>query len=95
MQPLLVPESLEVTAHEPALVEEQAAALGEMGFDIAVRGPTTVAIRGVPAVMVRADPRRLARDVIAELAKQGANFSRAVDLVLATMACHGSVRAGR
>jgi DNA mismatch repair protein MutL len=59
-----------------------------------VLGPTTLAVRAVPALLARADPRRLARDVLAEIARQGNDFSRAMDLVLATMACHGSVRAG-
>lgn len=65
-----------------------------MGLDLAALGPTTVAVRAVPAILVRADPRRLARDLVSELSRQGNDFSKAVDLVLATMACHGSVRGG-
>jgi DNA mismatch repair protein MutL len=94
MQQLLVPETIEASAREIALVEERAAEFERAGIELSVAGPTTLAIRAVPALLLRADPRRLARDVLAEVARQGNDFSRAVDLVLATMACHGSVRAG-
>lgn len=93
-QPLLVPESIEVTAREVALVEERGGELARVGVELTPSGPTTLSVRAVPAVLGRADPRRLARDVLAELGRHGNDFSRAVDLVLATMACHGSVRAG-
>jgi DNA mismatch repair protein MutL len=94
MQPLLVPERVELSAEEVAMVEERAAELLAVGVDLSPLGPTTVAVRAVPAMLTRADPRRLARDVVDELGRQGNDFSRAVDLVLATMACHGSVRGG-
>ncbi len=94
VQTLLVPETIEVSAHEVALVDERADELARTGIDLRPVGPTTLAIRAVPALLVRVDPRRLARDVLAEVARQGNDFSRALDLVLATMACHGSVRAG-
>ena len=94
MQQLLVPETIEASAHEVALVEERGSELERAGIELTVASPTTLTIRAVPALMVRADPRRLARDVLAEIARQGNDFSRAVDLVLATMACHGSIRAG-
>ncbi len=94
MQPLLVPERIELTAEEIALVEERYEELLRVGMDLSPMGPTSVAVRAVPAMLTRADPRKLARDMVAELARQGSDFSRAVDLVLATMACHGSVRGG-
>ena len=57
--------------------------------------PRRVAVHGVPALLARARPERLLRDLLAELGRvAGRPFSGAVDLVLATMACHGSVRAG-
>lgn len=93
-QPLLVPETLEVTARDVALLEERSEELSRVGMELRPTGATTVAVRAVPAMLVRADPRRLARDLLAELGRHGSDFSRAVDLVLATMACHGSVRAG-
>ncbi len=94
VQPLLVHETLDVSAREIALAEEHADGLARVGFELTTVGPNTLAVRAVPALLVRADPRRLARDILAELGRQGSEFSRALDLVLATMACHGSVRAG-
>lgn len=94
VQPLLVHETLDVTAREVALAEEHAEDLARIGFELTPLGANTLAVRAIPALLVRADPRRLARDILAELARQGTDFSRALDLVLATMACHGSVRGG-
>lgn len=94
VQPLLVPERVEVTAREVALAEERAEDLARIGIELTPIGPTTLSVRAVPALLTRADPRRLSRDVLAELGRHGNDFSRALDLVLATMACHGSVRAG-
>ncbi|MBL8680880.1 MAG: DNA mismatch repair endonuclease MutL [Myxococcales bacterium] len=94
VQPLLVHETFDVTAREMTLAEEHAEDLAKIGFELTPLGTNTLAVRAVPALLVRADPRRLARDILAELARQGSEFSRALDLVLATMACHGSVRGG-
>jgi DNA mismatch repair protein MutL len=94
MQPMLVPERVELSPEDVALVEERSEDLLSLGMDLAPIGPSTVAVRAVPALLLRADPRRLARDLVSELGRQGNDFSRAVDLVLATMACHGSVRGG-
>ncbi len=94
MQPLLVPERVELSADEVAVVEEHGPELLALGVDLSPMGPTTVAVRAVPALLTRADPRRLVRDLVAELGRQSNDFSKAVDLVLATMACHGSLRGG-
>lgn len=94
VQPLLVPEHLEVTAREVALVEERSSDLLRVGMELVPIGPTTLVVRAVPVLLTRVDPRRLARDILAEISRQGDDFSRALELVLATMACHGSVRAG-
>jgi DNA mismatch repair protein MutL len=94
VQPLLVHETLEVSAREVALADEHAEQLARVGFELTSVGPNTLAVRAVPALLGRADPRRLARDILAEIARKSSDFSRALDLVLATMACHGSVRGG-
>jgi DNA mismatch repair protein MutL len=94
MQPMLVAERVEMSPEDVSLVEERSEELLSLGMDLSPVGPTTVAVRAVPSLLLRADPRRLARDLVAEMSRQGNDFSRAVDLVLATMACHGSVRGG-
>jgi DNA mismatch repair protein MutL len=94
-QALLFPVTLEVTRAEAALVEQHAAEILEVGLDVRARGPESVSVHGVPRLLQRAGAERLVRDLLSELSRQGGReFSDAVDLTLATMACHGSVRAG-
>ena len=94
-QSLLFPVSVEVTAADAAFVDEEQAALAELGLDVRPIGPTTVAVHAMPRLLSRAKPEGVVRDLIAEVTRTGGRaFSNAVDLVLATMACHGSVRAG-
>jgi DNA mismatch repair protein MutL len=94
-QALLFPVSVEVTAGDAAFVEEEQRAMSELGLDVRAIGPTTVAIHAMPRLLSRAKPENIVRDLIAEVTRNGGRaFSNAVDLVLATMACHGSVRAG-
>ena len=94
-QALLFPVTIEVTPAESELVEVHADKIREVGLDVRVRGPETLSIHGVPRLLQRASAERLLRDLLSELSRQGGrSFSAAVDLTLATMACHGSVRAG-
>jgi DNA mismatch repair protein MutL len=94
-QALLFPVSVEVTAQDAAFVEEEQKSLSELGLDVRAIGPTTVAVHAMPRLLSRAKPENVVRDLIAEVTRTGGRaFSNAVDLVLATMACHGSVRAG-
>jgi DNA mismatch repair protein MutL len=94
-QALLFPVSVEVTASDATFVEEQHAELARLGLDVRAAGPTTVAVHAMPRLLSRARPESVVRDLIAEMTRKGGRaFSNAVDLVLATMACHGSVRAG-
>jgi DNA mismatch repair protein MutL len=94
-QSLLFPVSVQVTAADASFVEEEQDTLGRLGLDVRAIGPTTVAVHAIPRLLVRADPETVVRDLIAEASREGGRaFSGAVDLVLATMACHGSVRAG-
>jgi len=95
IQRLLLPERVEVTESEAVVCEERRDELVALGLDVAPIGPTTVAVHGVPAIVDRAPAERLLRDVLAELTRAGDRaFGDAVDMVLATMACHGSIRAG-
>jgi DNA mismatch repair protein MutL len=94
-QALLFPVSVEVTASDAAFVEEQQKELARLGLDVRAAGPTTIAVHAMPRLLSRARPESVVRDLIAEMTRGGGRaFSNAVDLVLATMACHGSVRAG-
>jgi DNA mismatch repair protein MutL len=94
-QALLFPVTVEVTAAEAELVEERRSEIAEVGLDARARGPELVSIHAVPRLLQRASAERLLRDLLSEVSRSGGRgFSNAVDLVLATMACHGSVRAG-
>jgi DNA mismatch repair protein MutL len=69
--------------------------MAEVGLDVRVRGPESISIHAVPKLLQRASAERLLRDLLAEVSRKGGRgFSDAVDLALATMACHGSIRAG-
>jgi DNA mismatch repair protein MutL len=94
-QALLFPVSVEVTARDATFVDEEQAAFVALGLDVRAIGPTTVAVYALPRLLARAKPENVVRDLIAEVTRSGGRgFSNAVDLALATMACHGSVRAG-
>jgi len=94
-QSLLFPVTLEVSPAEAELVEQRSQEMAEVGLDVRVRGPESISIHAVPKLLQRASAERLLRDLLAEVSRKGGRgFSDAVDLALATMACHGSVRAG-
>ena len=101
MQPLLLPVSFHADQLEVATVEELLIngddALAQLGFELAVLSPTTLAIRAVPMMLQAADVVSLARDVLKDLREFGA--SRALterrNEMLGTMACHAAVRANR
>ncbi len=95
MQRLLVPEMVDLSPAEIAAIEGAPDELAALGLEARAVGPTRVAVHGVPQVLHRASPARLLRDVVAEVTRAaGRPFGGAMDLVLATMACHGSIRAG-
>src|SRR6188768_2355739 len=94
-QSLLFPVTLAVLPAEAELVEQRSKEMAEVGLDVRVRGPESISIHAVPKLLQRASAERLVRDLLAEVARKGGRgFSDAVDLALATMACHGSIRAG-
>ena len=96
-QPLLEPVVFAATATEMATAEAEAQALLALGLDVAPLGPGRLAVRSHPAALRDADATELARSVLAELSQVGASrvVQRARDELLATMACHGAVRANR
>jgi DNA mismatch repair protein MutL len=94
-QSLLFPVTLQVLAAEAELVEQRGQEMAEVGLDVRVRGPESISIHAVPKLLQRASAERLLRDLLSEVSRKGGRgFSDAVDLALATMACHGSIRAG-
>ncbi|MEP6868737.1 MAG: DNA mismatch repair endonuclease MutL, partial [Novosphingobium sp.] len=96
-QALLLPEVVEL--EEPACdrLEERAEQLASFGLSIERFGPTAMLVRSVPSVLAKGDVHALVRDVADDLAQNGDALllGERLDHVLATMACHGSVRAGR
>ena len=96
-QPLLIPLSMAVTPVELALAQSEQATLLELGLDVGPLSAGTLAIRSRPAALPDADLAELTRSVLADLAESGSSrvVQRARDDILATMACHGAVRANR
>ncbi len=96
-QPLLLPVSFAATAGEIATAEAEADALMSLGLDVAPLSASTLVVRSQPAALPDADVAELTRSVLADLAQVGAStvVQRARDDILATMACHGAVRANR
>jgi len=96
-QPLLVPATFAATPHEVATAEAHTDALRTLGLDVTPFSARTLAVRAVPAVLAHGDAVALARGVLAELAQHEAStvVQRAHHDLLATMACHGAVRANR
>lgn len=96
-QMLLVPLSIAVSAKEAAAAEEHADALGEWGLELSRSGPGAVVVRRIPSLLEGADVAQLTRDVLGELAQHGSSrrLEELENELLSTMACHGSVRAGR
>ena len=96
-QPLLVPESMAVSSSEANLAVEHADFLKGLGFELDCLGPETLLIRSVPALLRNANARTLVTDVLSDLAVAGqsSRIQERCNEILATMACHGSVRASR
>ncbi|HEY2734546.1 MAG TPA: DNA mismatch repair endonuclease MutL [Polyangiales bacterium] len=94
-QRLLFPERVECSELEATLVEQRHDELAQLGLECGRLGANTVAVSSVPALLTRAAPKRLLHDLFAELTRTGERaFADRVDMALATMACHASVRAG-
>lgn len=96
-QRLLVPHQVNVTAAEAELAEEHAELLAASGLVVDRLGPTTLRVREIPLSLAGGDVSAMLVDVLGDLAAFGSSSrieNRALDL-LATLACHGSVRANR
>ena len=96
-QTLLIPEVVELDDADAARLLAKADELGELGLGIEAFGPGAVMVRETPAMLGELDVKGLVRDLADEIAEYGAALSLKERLgeVCGTMACHGSVRAGR
>jgi DNA mismatch repair protein MutL len=96
-QLMLVPLTLAVSEREAAAIEEHGERFAGLGFDIARSGPQSITVRRIPVLLDGADVAELVRDVVADLAVHGETrrIEESANELLATMACHGSVRAHR
>jgi DNA mismatch repair protein MutL len=92
-----MPEVVELD--EPACdrLEEQAEKFAALGLALERFGPSAMLVRALPGALAKADPAALLQDLADDLAQHGESFllDEKIEYVLATMACHGSVRAGR
>ncbi|MGB7374676.1 DNA mismatch repair endonuclease MutL [Pontixanthobacter sp.] len=96
-QALLIPDVVELEEPDCDRLEEAMPKLAELGLLIERFGPDAMLVRAVPHALGKANPARLLQDIADDIAKHGEAIllGEKLDLVLATMACHGSVRAGR
>ena len=96
-QALLIPEIVELSATEAALMLELAPDLAELGLGIEPFGGTAIAVRETPAILGRIDAAALIRDILDDLAEAGGSerLRGRIDAVLSRMSCHGSIRSGR
>jgi len=96
-QPLLIPVTFAATPIEVATAEAHTDTLHRLGLEITPFSPKTLAVRAVPSALAQGDAIELARSVLAELGQHEAStvIQRAQNELLATMACHGAVRANR
>ncbi|HEY9193243.1 MAG TPA: DNA mismatch repair endonuclease MutL [Methyloversatilis sp.] len=97
VQRLLIPAVLSMSEREVSTAFEYADVLERLGFDIGQAGPAELTVRAVPALLARADTGALVRALLGELREAPASqvVERRRNELLATMACHGAVRANR
>lgn len=99
VQPLLVPVTFRVTGEEMGTFEEYGEALASLGLEVTAAGEAALAVRALPAVLARekTDAEKLVTSVLADLAQYGTSTltKEMRNKCLATMACHGSIRANR
>jgi DNA mismatch repair protein MutL len=96
-QDLLIPEVVELDEPDCDRLESAFAQLAGLGLELERFGPTSILVRSVPAALRGPDAGKLLADLAAEIAELGSALSlqERLDHVEATIACHGSVRAGR
>ncbi len=96
-QPLLLPIKITVSAAEADLAEQEYDYFSSLGFELNRSGPETIILRSTPALLGNVDKELLIRDVLADINEHGMSqrIQEQSNRLLATIACHGSVRAKR
>ncbi len=96
-QPLLVPAPVQVSIKEADCAEQFAETFLALGFELQRTGEEGLLIRGIPIMLSNENIEQLLRDLLADFIQQGSSerIANSIDDTLATMACHGSVRANR
>lgn len=96
-QPLLLPIKIQVSTLDAELAEEEHAFFSALGFELNRSGPETLVLRAAPALLDHSNLENLLRDVLADIVAQGISgrIQEQCNAVLASIACHGSVRAQR
>ena len=96
-QPLLVPVRIQVARREAELAESSGEAFSELGLELDRLGDQSLVVRAIPVHLQGADAEALVRDLLTDLVVHGSSqrLQEEINRVLATMACHGSVRANR
>ena len=97
MQQLLEPLALQASALELETLQAQQGLLHDLGFSLSVLSEQSMAVRGLPVLLAQAQVEPLVRQTLAELAQHGLSslMEEKRNALLATMACHGAVRANR
>ncbi len=96
-QPLLLPIKINVSAAEADLAEQEHEFFSSMGFELNRSGPATIILRSTPALLGNIDKETLIRDVLSDITEHGLShrIQEQSNQLLATIACHGAVRAHR
>jgi len=97
MQPLLIPVTFQGNGLDVVTAEENKEILSNLGFEIAILSPTTLAVRAVPTILKDTDVVKLARDILNELREfdTGQLLTNKRNELLSSMACHNAIRANR
>lgn len=96
-QRLLVPLTMNVSPAEAEIAAQNREGLAALGLEMDRSGPSSLVIRAIPALLASSDAENLVADVLADLGADGSSdrLRHYEDDLLATMACHGSIRANR
>jgi len=97
MQPLLIPVTFQGNGSDIVTAGENKEILSDLGFEIAILSPTTLAVRAVPTILKDTDVVKLARDILNELREfdTGQLLINKRNELLSSMACHNAIRANR